>query len=116
MVDRAPTDAATGNSCNHADVSGRIRDHPPLLKDFFAGQFQVNDSEKSQTYWQVFDRTTGQEVPRDQWEYHAGTVRVHGVEKWHRYTVSFFAYRIWEEISMYNHMTNGWEKRTLNAD
>ena len=84
-----------------------------LLKDFFSGQFRVNDSEKLQTYWQVFDRTTGQEVPRDQWEYHAGTVRVHGVEKWHRYTVSFFAYRIWEEISMYNHMTNGWEKEHL---
>ena len=29
-----------------------------LLKDFFSGQFRVNDSEKSQTYWQVFDRTT----------------------------------------------------------
>ena len=31
----------------------------------------------------------------------------------HDYTVSFLAYRIWEEISMYNHVTNNWEKEHL---
>ncbi|SCJ38522.1 D-galactosyl-beta-1-_4-L-rhamnose phosphorylase [uncultured Blautia sp.] len=29
------------------------------------------------------------------------------------YTVSFLAYRIWEEISMYNHTTNNWDKEHL---
>ena len=33
--------------------------------------------------------------------------------KWHKYTVSFLAYRIWEEISMYNHTTNNWQKEHL---
>ena len=39
-----------------------------------------------------------------------------GVENcvlWHKYTVSFLAYRIWEEISMYNHITNNWDKEHL---
>ena len=31
--------------------------------------------------------------------------------KWHTYTVNFFCYRIWEEISMYNHVTNDWGDR-----
>lgn len=31
----------------------------------------------------------------------------------HSYTVSFMAYRIWEEISMYNHTTNNWDKEHL---
>ena len=43
----------------------------------------------------------------------AGTVTVHNAVPWHKYTVSFLAYRIWEEISMYNHTTNNWDKEHL---
>lgn len=34
-----------------------------LLEDFFAEQFRVNDSPEAFKYWQVYDRTTGKEVP-----------------------------------------------------
>ncbi len=86
-----------------------------LLDDFFDQQFKVNDSSDSMKYWQVIDRTTGKEVSSSFWTYEkeAGNVIVNNVIPWHRYTVSFLAYRIWEEISMYNHTTNNWTKEHL---
>lgn len=87
----------------------------PLMEDFFDEQFAVNGTPDALKYWQVYDRTTGQEVERTQWEYSAEEQQVllKGITPWHRYTVSFMAYRIWEEISMYNHTTNHWEKEHL---
>lgn len=86
-----------------------------LLDDFFDQQFKVNDSPDSMKYWQVIDRTTGREISSNFWTYEkeAGNVIVNNVIPWHRYTVSFLAYRIWEEISMYNHTTNNWTKEHL---
>jgi beta-D-galactosyl-(1->4)-L-rhamnose phosphorylase len=86
-----------------------------LMEDFFDGQFRVNDSKDALKYWQVYDRTTGEEVLREQWHYdrESGNVVITGIASWHKYTVSFMAYRIWEEISMYNHTTNNWEKEHL---
>lgn len=85
-----------------------------LLKDFFCEQFQVNDSPSSMKYWQVYDRTIGQEVSEDRWYYdQKGQVVLTDIIPWHKYTVSFIAYRIWEEISMYNHVTNQWQKEHL---
>ena len=84
-----------------------------LLKSFFREQFEVNANDDPQTWWQVFDRTTGEEVLKDQWSFDAttGAVTIKRVQKWHKYTVNFLAYRIWEGISMYNHITNDWGDR-----
>ena len=82
-----------------------------LMKDFFDEQFKVNDSDESKAYWQVFDRTTNTEI--FDWDYSEGVVTVKNVTPWHRYTVNFLAWRIWEEISMYNHTTNNWDKEHL---
>ncbi len=86
-----------------------------LLESFFAEQFRINDSEAAFKYWQVYDRTTDEPVDKDKWEYYKeeGSVTVKGITPFHKYTVSFLAYRIWEEISMYNHTTNHWEKEHL---
>jgi beta-D-galactosyl-(1->4)-L-rhamnose phosphorylase len=86
-----------------------------VMEDFFAEQFRVNDSKEALKYWQVYDRTTGEEVPRENWHYdrESGNVVITGITAWHKYTVSFMAYRIWEEISMYNHTTNNWQKEHL---
>ena len=83
-----------------------------LMEDFFAEQFSVNDAPEAMEYWQVYDRTTDREIPASKWEYHSEnqTVEVHDIIPFHTYTVSFLAYRIWEEISMYNHITNNWNK------
>ena len=82
-----------------------------LMKDFFAEQFKINDSAESKEYWQVFDRTTNEEIK--DWSYSDGKVTIKNITPWHKYTVNFLAYRIWEEISMYNHTTNNWDKEHL---
>lgn len=84
-----------------------------LMKDFFAEQFSVNETEDSLKYWQVYDRTTDTLVGREHWSYADGKVTIKEITPWHKYTVSFMAYRIWEEISMYNHTTNNWTKEHL---
>lgn len=86
-----------------------------LMDDFFEEQFRVNSSEDSLKYWQVYDRTTDSLIAREQWSYDEceQSVHIHGIIPWHKYTVSFLAYRIWEEISMYNHTTNNWDKEHL---
>ncbi|MDO4293403.1 MAG: 1,3-beta-galactosyl-N-acetylhexosamine phosphorylase [Eubacteriales bacterium] len=86
-----------------------------LMDSFFEEQFRINDSQSSRKYWQVYDRTDNSLVDASKWSYDAekGTVTVKGITPFHKYTVSFLAYRIWEEISMYNHTTNNWDKEHL---
>ncbi len=87
----------------------------PLLKSFFNEQFEINSRISSLKYWQVYDRTTETLLPNTAWKYNQETasVTVFQAVPFHEYTVSFLAYRIWEEISMYNHVTNNWHKEHL---
>jgi beta-D-galactosyl-(1->4)-L-rhamnose phosphorylase len=84
-----------------------------LLSGYFREQFRINANDDAKEWWQVFDRTTGQEIPADQWDFDSGKgiVTVRDTIRWHRYTVNFLAYTIWEAISMYNHVTNNWGDR-----
>lgn len=86
-----------------------------LMDSFFAEQFRINDSEAAFKYWEVYDRTTNEKVENGKWQYNkeTGSVTLERITPFHKYTVSFLAYRIWEEISMYNHTTNNWEKEHL---
>lgn len=86
-----------------------------LMDSFYAEQFAVNDSDAAFKYWQVYDRTTNTLVEDADWVYNEydKSVTVINACIWHKYTVSFLAYRIWEEISMYNHTTNNWDKEHL---
>jgi len=86
-----------------------------VMADYFGEQFRVNAAPEAIKYWQVYDRTINQEVKRDKWSYDSTkkTVRLEEIAPFHTYTVSFLAYRIWEEISMYNHTTNNWEQEHL---
>jgi len=81
-----------------------------LLKGYFTEQMVINSDDDPKQWWQVFDRTSGEEIPTDRWSFDksTGSVTIREVTAWHKYTVNFFAYRIWEEISMYNHVTNDW--------
>ncbi len=77
-----------------------------LLKGYFDQQLKVNP-ENPKKYWQVFDRTIGEEV--FDWEYDGdGTVTVKKVIPFHEYTVNFFALNIWDSTQMYNYVTNHW--------
>jgi beta-D-galactosyl-(1->4)-L-rhamnose phosphorylase len=87
------------------------------LSGYFRDQFTINGDD-SKEFWQVFDRTTGQEVDANKWTYNSSTgkVTILNATPWHKYTVNFLATRLWEEISMYNHITNDWgDKERLMA-
>lgn len=86
-----------------------------LMDGFFDEQFMINDTEEALKYMQVYDRTSEEEVPAGSWQFEreAGVVVIQSAKANHAYTVSFLAYRIWEEISMYNHVTNSWNKEHL---
>ncbi len=78
-----------------------------LLKGYFDQQLKVNP-ENPKKYWQVFDRTVGEEVA--DWEYDGDrTVTVKNVTPFHEYTVNFFAHNVWDSTQMYNYVTNNWD-------
>ena len=83
------------------------------LEKYFRPQITVCDEDDVKEFWEVWDRTAGTLLPTDSWEYDPATetVTVTGTTPYHFYTVSFLATRIWEEISMYNHITNDWGDR-----
>lgn len=87
----------------------------PLMAGFFDQQFKVNDRPAALAFWQVWDRTEETLLPADAWQWQpdTGCVVIRHPVPYHQYTVSFLAWRIWEEISMYNHVTNGWTKEHL---
>lgn len=87
----------------------------PLMAGFFDQQFKVNDRPAALALWQVWDRTEETLLPADAWQWQpdTGSVVIRHPVPYHQYTVSFLAWRIWEEISMYNHVTNGWTKEHL---
>ena len=77
-----------------------------LLKGYSHDQLGVNE-ENPKKYWQVFDRTTGEEITT--WEYvGGGQVRIDGTKPYHEYTVNFFATNLWDSTQMYNYITNNW--------
>ncbi len=88
-----------------------------LLSGYSRDQFSVNLTDDPAQWWQVFDRTSGQEVSPNLWSVSSnGEVHIRKTEQGHVYTVNFLVYRLWEEISMYNHITNGWgDKERLMA-
>lgn len=77
-----------------------------LLKGYSRDQLGVNE-ENPKKYWQVFDRTAGEEIAA--WEYvGGGQVRVENTVPYHEYTVNFFAINLWDSTQMYNYITNNW--------
>ncbi len=86
-----------------------------LMESFFTEQFSINDTKDSIEYWEVYDRTENKLISSENWEYdyNSKSVIIKNLTPFNKYTVSFIAYRIWEEISMYNHTTNNWDKDHL---
>ena len=50
----------------------------PLMDGYFAEQLELNDSADALRFYQVYDRTTNTEVPRELWRYADGVVTVSG--------------------------------------
>ncbi len=81
-----------------------------LMKGFHRDQLKVNTIDSPKRWWEVMDRTTGQPVPAEQWEYdeETGEVVIQSIP-YHQYTVSFLAFLIWDPVHMYNFITNDWK-------
>ncbi len=81
-----------------------------LMKGFHTEQLKVNEIDDPKRWWEVIDRTTGEVVPTDQWEYDktTGEVEIQTIP-YHQYTVSFLAFLIWDPVHMYNFITNDWK-------
>ena len=81
----------------------------PLMKGISPELMEVNTRDDIKRWWEVIDRTTGDEVPVDCWDYADGCVTIRNAEPFHEYTVSFLAYLIWDPVHMYNAVVNDWK-------
>lgn len=76
------------------------------MKGYFAQQIAPDWTETSR--WQVFDRTTGEEVFGWKADEKQGVVVIPSAKKFHEYTVDFLAKVIWHPVQIYNYLTNNW--------
>ena len=81
-----------------------------LMEGFHTEQLKVNTLDDPKRWWEVIDRTTGEIVPTDKWEFDeaSGEVEIQTIP-YHEYTVSFLAFLIWDPVHMYNFITNDWQ-------
>ncbi len=77
------------------------------LKGYFRQQSAINETNPKK-YWQVIDRTSGKEWTDWDYDEKEKLVIVHNAEYMHEYTVSFFAYNLWDATQIYNYTCNGW--------
>lgn len=81
-----------------------------LMKGLYPEMLAVNPKDKER-WWEVIDRTTGEVVPTNQWNYNKedGCVHIPQAKPFHQYTVSFLAFIMWDPVHMYNAVVNGWK-------
>ncbi len=81
-----------------------------IIKGYCTEQFEVDEVHDCKKYWEVVDRTAGTVVAGEDWDYAEGIVTVRNCVRWHVYVVNFLVYQVWETTSMYNHITNNWDR------
>ena len=83
----------------------------PLMKGISPELMEVNTRDDIKRWWEVMDRTVGESLSPDAWDYNAetGCVVIHAPADFHEYTVAFLAYLIWDPVHMYNAVTNNWQ-------
>lgn len=81
-----------------------------LMEGFHTQQLKVNTLDDPKRWWEVIDRTTGEVVSVDDWEFKKELEEVEiKTIPYHEYTVSFLAFLIWDPVHMYNFITNDWK-------
>ncbi|WEG36800.1 1,3-beta-galactosyl-N-acetylhexosamine phosphorylase [Amygdalobacter nucleatus] len=83
----------------------------PLMTGLSPDLLEVNDHDDIKRWWEVIDRSTGDLVAADKWQYEAKTksVIITDCKLYHEYSVSFLAYLIWDPVHMYNAVVNSWQ-------
>jgi len=82
------------------------------MDGFYRDKYVIDLKHSAKKYWEVINRTTGEVHPASKWKLDAksGRVTVTGATPFHIYTVNFLVFQIWDTTSMYNHLTNNWDK------
>ncbi len=93
----------------HTAFSTELRIH--LLEGISDQLLLVNSRDDIKRWWEVIDRSTGEVISVDNWNYDdkSGDVTINNTELYHEYTVSFLAYLIWDPVHMYNAVINDWQ-------
>jgi 1,3-beta-galactosyl-N-acetylhexosamine phosphorylase len=83
----------------------------PLMKHLYKDQLKPNTIHNIKRWWEVVDRTTGEPLAPEAWEYDENSqeVIIINSKHFHDYTVSFLAFIIWDPVHMYNFITNDWQ-------
>lgn len=92
-------------------ATGKILVIDPM-SGFYREKYVIDCKHSAKKYWEVINRTTGAVVPPTRWSFNprTGKVRITGATPFHVYTVNFLVFQIWDTTSMYNHLTNDWDK------
>ena len=77
-----------------------------VMKGFLADEFAPDYGYLP--LWQVYDRTTGEEVKTWRVNREDGTVIAENCKPFHEYTVTFLARITWHPVQIYNYLTNEW--------
>ena len=82
------------------------------MSGFYREKYVLDLKHAVGKYWEVINRTTGERVPVSKWKFdpRTGKVTITGTIPFHVYTVSFLVFQVWDTTSMYNHLTNRWDK------
>ena len=93
----------------HTATSSELSIH--LMDHLYPDMLKVNSVDDIRRWWEVIDRTTGEVVSVDKWDYsdETGDVTIHDAKEFHDYTVSFLAYIMWDPVHMYNAVVNDWK-------
>ena len=67
---------------------------------------QVKPDLDNLSYWQVFDKTTGEEIKN--YKVDGSVVTINDVAPFHPYVVYFLARITWHPTQVYNYLTNNW--------
>ena len=80
----------------------------PFMTGFLRDQFDPDYTELER--WQVYDRTTGECLPREAWNVNEKKheITILKAKRMHEYTVSFLARVTWHPVQVYNYITNNW--------
>ena len=93
----------------HAAAQGELKIE--LMKGISPELMEVNTRDDQKRWWEVMDRSVGEPISPDAWDYDekSGCVVIHNPVPYHEYTVAFLAYLIWDPVHMYNAVTNNWQ-------
>ncbi len=82
-----------------------------LMQGISPELMEVNTRDDIKRWWEVMDRTAGQPLSPESWDYdsESGCVVIPQPESFHEYTVAFLAYLILDPVHMYNAVTNDWK-------